>query len=137
MRTSPTPSENKTFRSSGGYFPVGIRADALKAPQPNKSMLRNVLLAGLLASASAFSAAPMTPALRSATVPSSRPQCTQLKMIDETTALVAAPGLIAAGALLRDSFFPVTSVAAPAAAPAPAATSVSSTEMLNLARVRT
>ena len=69
-------------------------------------MLRNVLLAGLLASASAFSAAPMTPALRSATVPSSRPQCTQLKMIDETTALVAAPGLIAAGALLRDSFCP-------------------------------
>ena len=97
-------------------------------------MLRNVLLAGLLASASAFSA---TPALRSATVPSSRPQCTQLKMVDEATVLVAAPSLVAAGALLRDRYFPVTSVAAPAAAPAPAATSVSSTEMLNLARVRT
>ena len=105
-------------------------------------MLRNILLAGLLASASAFSAAPMTPALRSATVPSSRPQCTQLKMVDAATVLVAAPSLVAVGALLRDRTgpaapAPAATVAAPAAAPAPAATSVSSTEMLNLARVRT
>jgi hypothetical protein len=106
-------------------------------------MLRNVLLAGLLAHAYGFSATPMSLGLRSGTATSARPQLTQVKMMDAETILVAAPSLIAAGALLMDRQQATAAAAPAAAAPsssapsssAPAATSVSSTEMLNIARV--
>jgi len=104
-------------------------------------MLRNVLLAGLLAHAYGFSATPMSLGLRSGTATSARPQLTQVKMMDAETILVAAPSLIAAGALLMDrqqepakANTALPAAAAPSSS-APAATSVSSTEMLNIARV--